>query len=257
MWSIVRECARGNIASDLLDGLFLARAFAHFPIAVSPFRVYAALTGGRGEGLMELACMELESERDIYYHKKWIAFPESAQTNHYVIPVRKLIIPAPGRYRLTMSFDKQEIAFRIFDVKGSAMIPPVIETDTDVLIIVEDGEEEVLTGGACKLPQATGAFRSGSVSADEFGSDCHGTAKLAAQGSSKYPEARHRLMSTGQVRNDLADLYRRASVELRAKITSTCTRSEHDYRRSDFLQRPPLFDFPIKPCKRAWLSFCH
>jgi hypothetical protein len=100
-----------------LDGLFLGRAYATFPVAVPAFHVYAALVDGRGEGLMELACMELESERDIYYHKKWIAFPAPARTYHYVIPVRKLILPGPGRYRLTMSFDKQLIAFRIFDVR--------------------------------------------------------------------------------------------------------------------------------------------
>jgi hypothetical protein len=100
-----------------LDGLFLGRAYAAFPTPKHGFTVYAGLFGGRGEGVLELACMELELERDIYYHKRWVAFSEPARSVHYVVPVKEMIFPNPGRYRFTMSFDHEPFAVRFLDVR--------------------------------------------------------------------------------------------------------------------------------------------
>jgi hypothetical protein len=116
-------CARVRVevfpASFNLDALFLGHSFSDFPALAPTFHIYAALFGGRGEGVMELACMELEKERDIYYHKRWIAFSGPARTIHYVVPISKLVFPTPGRYRLTMSFDKEAVAVRMVDVRES------------------------------------------------------------------------------------------------------------------------------------------
>jgi hypothetical protein len=116
---ILCEDVRVDIAPPrfCLDGLFLGREFSSFPTARLAFMVYVALFGGRGEGVMELACMELESEQDIYYHRRWVAFSEPAKTIHYMISVKKIIFPNAGRYRFPMSFDKEAFAIRYLDIR--------------------------------------------------------------------------------------------------------------------------------------------
>jgi hypothetical protein len=58
------------------------------------------------------------------------------------------------------------------------------------------------------------------------------------------PEPRHRVMSTGQVRDDLAELYRSAPVELRAKINAALAHAESTITDDPISCSAPLFDLP-------------
>lgn len=100
-----------------LEGLFLIREYPVFPAASGPFTVYAALFDGRGEGELCLSCTHLESEKEVYYHKKWIAFPEGGRTIHLEIPARKLNFPKPGRYSFTLLFNKEPLTVRYLDIR--------------------------------------------------------------------------------------------------------------------------------------------
>jgi hypothetical protein len=108
-----------NPPSFNLDGIFLAREFAAFPTQACNFDIYACLFDGRGEGVIDLTCTQLEGEQDIYYHRGWLAFPHSVPTVHYVRSVKGLRFRKAGRYAFTLSFDKTPLTVRYLDVKGS------------------------------------------------------------------------------------------------------------------------------------------
>src|SRR6267143_627056 len=91
------------LARMSLDGLFLVLRLSHFPSPPVKFTAYAAFFDGRGEGEMRLTCTHLETEADIYYHKRWLAFSDPGRTIHYEVRVRELVFPRPGRYVLTLS----------------------------------------------------------------------------------------------------------------------------------------------------------
>jgi len=100
-----------------LDGLFLVREFQAFPSPPQSFMVYATFFDGRGEGEMKLTLTRLEGEQDIRYHTRWYVFPQQVQTLHYIQQVNNLIFDEPGRYALTLSFNKIPLTVRYLDVK--------------------------------------------------------------------------------------------------------------------------------------------
>lgn len=99
-----------------LMGLFLSLRFTAFPARCRPFAVYAALFDARGEGEMRLICTRLETEEDLYYNSWWCSFPSAGRTTHLPMRIPGIEFPAPGRYRLTLSFDQKTISTRFFDV---------------------------------------------------------------------------------------------------------------------------------------------
>lgn len=107
------DAATGQMS---LLGVFHVLYFPQFPTSAHPFTVYTALYDGVGEGTMELNCTRLETEEDIYRYRRWFAFPGRGYTINYEIKTRKCQFPAPGRYRLTLLFDKQEVTSRYLDV---------------------------------------------------------------------------------------------------------------------------------------------
>jgi hypothetical protein len=109
------DMVQRNVA---LDGLFLVLHVARFPSPVQ-FTVYTALFGGRGEGEMSLTCMHLETEADIYYHKRWLGFPDAGRTVHYEVPIRQMILPRPGRYAFTLAFNNTALTVRYLDIMRS------------------------------------------------------------------------------------------------------------------------------------------
>jgi hypothetical protein len=103
-----------------LEGLFLAREYASFPTPIQSLTAYACFFDGRGEGEMRLTCTRLENEEDIYYHSRWYVFPARLPMLHYILPVRKLIFPQPGRYAFTLTFDGEPLTVRYLDVKEAS-----------------------------------------------------------------------------------------------------------------------------------------
>jgi hypothetical protein len=105
-----------------LVGIFHQLAFQTWP-AAAEFTVYAALYGGLGEGTMELTINQLETEREIFNFQRWSAFADQTMTVNLEIPVRRCIFPGPGRYRLAITFDKEELAFRLLDLRTKGRAP--------------------------------------------------------------------------------------------------------------------------------------
>lgn len=112
-----RERVETAPARFILDGLILAREFSIFPTQEQAVTIYAAFFGGRGEAELKLTCMHLESEEDVYYHKRWYAFPPGVPIVHCTIPVKRLMFPIAGRYLFTLFFDDVVLTTRILDVR--------------------------------------------------------------------------------------------------------------------------------------------
>jgi hypothetical protein len=102
--------------SYTLNGLFHALYFDSWPAASPPIMIYAALTGGRGEGTMELEVQRADTEASIDRHSTWAAFADPDVVIPHRVILKRCVFPAPGRYSFTLRFDGQQIANRMIDV---------------------------------------------------------------------------------------------------------------------------------------------
>lgn len=99
-----------------LVGVFLTLRFGVFPARMREFTVYAALFDARGEGEMRLTCSRLETEEDLYYNSWWSSYPTPGRITQMAQPIRGVVFPAPGRYSITLSFDRRPVSIRYLDV---------------------------------------------------------------------------------------------------------------------------------------------
>jgi hypothetical protein len=102
---------KGVDLQDVFHAFYLLR----FPSSPPHFTVYTALFDGVGEGTMELAVWRLETEEDLYFNRRWVAFPGRGYVVNFELLVKRLILPAPGRYGFSLRFDKREITSRIVE----------------------------------------------------------------------------------------------------------------------------------------------
>ncbi len=105
-----------QVAEQSLIGVFHAFWARTFPYRAPEFTVYAALTGGKGEGRMVLEIMRMETEQVVYGYTKWYACLGDNLIATFERTVRQCLFPAPGRYSVTLKFEDQEVAQRIVDV---------------------------------------------------------------------------------------------------------------------------------------------
>jgi hypothetical protein len=103
-------------ASYTLEGVFHALYFDAWPAVAPPFLVFAALTGGRGEGTMELTVVQTETEVEVFRWSQWTAFADPDVVHAHQVRVRRCVFPTPGRYTFTLRFDGREIDNRVIDV---------------------------------------------------------------------------------------------------------------------------------------------
>src|SRR5262249_33878229 len=80
------------------------------------FTVFALFFDGEGEGTMELVCTRLENEQDVWNYHRWYTFPGRGLPAYLEVKATKCVFPAPGRYRLKLRFDSQDLTDRYFDV---------------------------------------------------------------------------------------------------------------------------------------------
>ena len=111
-----------RIAFDPRTGLYsLIDVFVRFtwigrwPL-LKPFMVFGTLFNGKGEGAMRLILTHLETERLIYRFTRWYTSPDQGQSHYLEIPVTKCQFPVPGRYRLSLRIDDEEIACQYLDI---------------------------------------------------------------------------------------------------------------------------------------------
>src|SRR5262245_4441674 len=91
-------------ASYTLTGLFHALYFDAWPAASPPIMVYAALTGGRGEGTIEMIVQQVETEVTVDHYSDWAAYADPDVVIPYRVVLRRCVFPAPGRYSFTLRF---------------------------------------------------------------------------------------------------------------------------------------------------------
>jgi hypothetical protein len=99
-----------------LVGVFNRLEFDAWPAIVESFTVYTTLTGGEGQGKIELTIMRLDTEETVYRHQHWTGFADPGMVVALEIIVRRCVFPAAGRYAVTLRFDNQELANRPLDV---------------------------------------------------------------------------------------------------------------------------------------------
>ena len=102
--------------SYTLSGLFHALYFDTWPALSPPIMVYAALTGGSGEGTIEVEVQRVETETFVYRYTNWAAYADP----EVVVPFRAIlgqcVFPVPGRYSFILRFDGIELANRAIDI---------------------------------------------------------------------------------------------------------------------------------------------
>ncbi len=112
------EVDRSRVEVSLI-GLFQSQRFTEFPSPPLAFTVYSALYDGVGEGTMKLSILRLETEEWIYSYTRWFTFPGRQRLTQLELKARRCVFPAPGRYRIVLSFDKHRLAERLLDVYRS------------------------------------------------------------------------------------------------------------------------------------------
>ncbi len=106
-----------------LAGLFHTLSFSTWPALAEPFTVYTEVFDALAEGIMELAVMQLETEKEIYVQPRWFVSSDRGLTFPLEWRVRKCIFPAPGRYLLKLRFDGEELSQRYLDVQAEETAP--------------------------------------------------------------------------------------------------------------------------------------
>jgi hypothetical protein len=99
-----------------LVGFFHSLRFPGFPTAPQRFTVHTVLFGGSGEGTMELAISQMETEATIDVYRRWFAFPERWMNIDLEIPINRCVFPEPGRYHLQLRFDDRYLSHRYLDI---------------------------------------------------------------------------------------------------------------------------------------------
>ncbi|SRR5216683_3999357 len=93
-----------------LVGIFQAMHFRDFQAARRSFTIYFALYDGAGEGIIELAITQLETEKDILYKERRVTFPGRGLVMNMEFPVQNCRFPAPGNYAITLHIrEKAEV----------------------------------------------------------------------------------------------------------------------------------------------------
>jgi hypothetical protein len=103
-----------------LIGLFQGRAFAKFPTSPMQMTVFGMLSGGRGEGTLDVSAYPLDGQIPhdpktdwVYRQTKWTKFPDDPNMVVGIeFKVKNLVFPRPGEYLFVLSFEGDPIAER-------------------------------------------------------------------------------------------------------------------------------------------------
>jgi hypothetical protein len=109
---IVDQRSRNPTIVNVFTGLKVE----HFSSAPQRFSVFAALSGGRGVGTMDLVGMRLDTGLRFYAQRFRINFPDPLIIVNVNIRVRNMNIPEAGWYELMLLIDDEPIAQRRFRV---------------------------------------------------------------------------------------------------------------------------------------------
>jgi hypothetical protein len=80
------------------------------------FALAVVLTGGQGDGVVELAITQLETDEEIYSLRRSLHFPDRLVEVQVVFRIRDCSFPAPGYYEAVLLVDGDWVARRKFSV---------------------------------------------------------------------------------------------------------------------------------------------
>ena len=96
--------------------LFSKLSVPTFPSGTQGFSVMTALTGGSGDGTLELFAVSLKSGERIYSQSASISFPDRVAVVKVSFRVRTLVFPEAGWYDFYLQVDGHTVAQRRFQV---------------------------------------------------------------------------------------------------------------------------------------------
>jgi hypothetical protein len=102
-----------------LVGSFTGLQVLGFPSVPQRFSVFAVLTDGMGDGTIELAVTQLETDQEIYSVRRSVHFPDRFMEVRVLFRVGQCSFPVPGTYLFTLLVDGDWIAHRRLRVYSS------------------------------------------------------------------------------------------------------------------------------------------
>jgi hypothetical protein len=94
-----------------------------FPFPPERFAFAAVLTGGQGEGTVDLVITQLETDEETYSLQRQLRFPGRLGEVQVVFHLRDCSFPAPGTYDATLFVDGDPVARRKFSIEERGESP--------------------------------------------------------------------------------------------------------------------------------------
>jgi hypothetical protein len=88
-----------------------------FPTPPQRFALAAALTGGQGQGTLDLVITRLDTDEETYALQRRLVFPGRLAEVRVIFHIRDCSFPAPGQYDAVLLVDGEWIARRKFSVQ--------------------------------------------------------------------------------------------------------------------------------------------
>jgi hypothetical protein len=89
-----------------------------FPSPPERFAFAAVLTGGQGEGTVDLVITHLETDEETYSLQRQLHFPSRLAEVRVVFHIRDCSFPAPGQDDATLFVDGDPVARRKFSIEA-------------------------------------------------------------------------------------------------------------------------------------------
>jgi hypothetical protein len=110
---IVEERTRNTTIVSTFTKMFADE----FPSPPERFALAAVLTGGQGEGTLDLVITRLDTDEETYSIRRQLRFPGRLAEVQVVFHLRDCSFPAPGQYDAILLVDGEWIARRKFSVQ--------------------------------------------------------------------------------------------------------------------------------------------
>jgi len=95
-----------------LISTFTKIVVGEFPSLPQRFVLYTVLTGGLGDGTMDLVIRHLETNREIYTNRFQVHFSDRVAEVRLLVRVKRCSFPFPEEYLLTLILDGEWLAHR-------------------------------------------------------------------------------------------------------------------------------------------------
>src|SRR5207244_3355115 len=87
-----------------------------FPTSPQKFTVYTVLTGGVGDGIIDLIVRDLETDQVVHEARLPVRFSDRLMELRVLFRVTSCVFPSPGAYQFTLLLDGDWLAQRRINV---------------------------------------------------------------------------------------------------------------------------------------------